>query len=62
MSVTVNHSVTAQLSHAATLGDLEELLLAAQAAGLTRGARLHIEHHRGDQRDPSYTTITVTQR
>ncbi len=62
MSITVNHSVTAQFSHQATLGELKEFVAAAEQAGVPSSAKLSVEHFRGDQRDPSYTTITVRQR
>lgn len=62
MSVTVNHSVTANLPHSATLADLKGFVAAAEAAGLTSSARLSIDKYNGDQRDPGYTTITVRQR
>ncbi len=62
MTVRVNHSVTATLSNSATLADLEELLAAAKAAGLPRTAGLRIEKYAGDQREPSYSTITVSAR
>lgn len=63
MSVTVNHSVTANLPHAATLADLKEFVAAAESAGMPSSARLAVEKHVStDQRDPEYTTITVRQR
>lgn len=62
MAITVNHSVVAQLPHGATLADLKELVAAAETAGLPPSARLVVDHYRGNQLDPSYTTITVRQR
>ncbi len=62
MSVTVNHSVTANLPSGATLADLKEIVAAAEGAGLTTSAKVTVQHYAGDQRDPSYTTITVRQR
>lgn len=60
MTIRVNHSVTAQFgSGNATLNDLEELVAAAKGAGLPGSARVTIDYFRGDQRDPSYATITV---
>lgn len=62
MSISVNHSVTAQLSQQATLGELKEFVEAAEQAGLAPSSRLTIQQYTGDQRDPGYTTITVRQR
>jgi len=62
MSVTVNHSVTADLAHSATLSDLEEFVAAAKAAGMGSSARLDVQKHTGNQREPDYATITVRQR
>ncbi len=62
MSVVVNHSVTVNLGHQATLGDLEELVAAAKAAGFKSGARVSVDKYTGDMREPGYTTITVRQR
>lgn len=60
MTVTVNHSVAAQFSSGnATLADLKEIVAAAEQAGLSNNARVTIDYFRGDQRDPSYATITV---
>lgn len=62
MSITVNHSVTAQLSHRATLAELREFVEAAEQAGLPGTSTLSVQSYAGDQRDPGYTTITVAQR
>lgn len=62
MSIQVNHTVTATLN-GGTLSELKELVTAAEQAGFSGSSRVIVEHHRGtDQRDPSYTTITVRQR
>jgi len=62
MAITTEHSVKSTFQQG-TLGDLKALVAAADRAGLPDSSRLGVKHHDAvDQRDDTYTEITVRAR
>jgi predicted ATP-grasp superfamily ATP-dependent carboligase len=53
----VTTTTTIQVPNTVTVGELQSLLEGIPPTGTVR-----FDHFAGDQRDPSYTTITVTHR
>lgn len=57
MSATVSTSTTIQLQGTVTVAELQSILEALPGSGQVR-----FQTYAGDQRDPAYTTLTVTHR
>lgn len=59
MNGQVEFSAKVQLKHDTTLADLMNLI---NGKNIPANARMSVYHYAGDQRDPSYTTLTFTWR